>query len=42
MYIDTLDLQNFRTFHTAKIDFLHPDQSSDRLARSFSEPPDFV
>ena len=31
MYIDRIDLQNFRSFRKAGIDFLHPDQDFDQL-----------
>lgn len=31
MYIDTIDVQNFRTFHKSRIQFVHPDLDFGRL-----------
>jgi len=36
MYIDSIELQNFRTFRSSRIDFLHPDQ--DFAALGFRKP----
>lgn len=35
MYIDTIRIENFRTFRHAEIDLLHPDRSSPDLEKSF-------
>ena len=39
MYIDTIRIENFRTFRTAEIDLLHPLRTKRELAAKFNLSP---